>query len=347
LPQQFKNTIGLVSDTVLISVILPFFRPGKLLATAIESILNQTYPNLELLLINNNADVQSAEIANDFSHKDSRIRILYEKEQGIAFALNKGLSKIRGEIIARMDADDVSFPQRLEKQLIYLKNHPETDVVSCRTIFHSTIEQSRGYELFVKWQNNIIASLEHELNRFVESPLAHPTVMFRKYLIEKYGMYDTGDVPEDYELWLRWMDKGVRFFKIPELLVQWNDHPKRLSRIDNHYSEDAFLRVKCFYLAQWAKCSVAKNKKIVLCGSSKFCRTKALLLEANGLSTYGYTDVKINRNNNIRFIPLDKLNSPDKWFLINLISKRGVGPSIRKHFSNLGFAEGRDFILAG
>jgi glycosyltransferase involved in cell wall biosynthesis len=183
LPQQFKNTIGLVSDTVLISVILPFFRPGKLLATAIESILNQTYPNLELLLINNNADVQSAEIANDFSLKDSRIRILYEKEQGIAFALNKGLSKIRGEIIARMDADDVSFPQRLEKQLIYLKNHPETEVEILghtdskgEKAYNQKLSEQRATQIY-KYMNKLgISKTRMSFNAFGESRPLVPNV---------------------------------------------------------------------------------------------------------------------------------------------------------------------------
>jgi glycosyltransferase involved in cell wall biosynthesis len=347
LPQQFKKHYSLASDTALISVILPFYKPGKSLDTAIESILRQSYHHFELLLINNNADIQSAEIAASYARKDRRVCILFEKKQGIAFALNTGIADANGDLIARMDADDYSFPERLEKQYLFLKNNPETGVVSCRSVFQSSIENSRGYKLYVNWQNNIISSEEHDLNRFVESPIAHPTVMFRKSLVEKYGVYDTGVVPEDYELWLRWMDKGVKFFKIPEYLLQWNDHPARLSRTGEHYSKEAFHHIRCKYLAKWALCSIDQNKKIIVCGSSSHIRKKAQLLEANGLSIYGYTDVKINRKANFRFIPIDELKKPDEWFLVNLISKRGTGPSIRKHFSGLGFAEGRDFILAG
>jgi glycosyltransferase involved in cell wall biosynthesis len=331
----------------LVSVILPFYHAEETLAVAIDSIINQSLTRWELLIINNNANEKSVSIAEQFALKDTRIRMIHEAKQGIAFALNTGIKASHAELIARMDADDVSHPDRLKSQTEFLNHYPDIDVVSCQTVFRSTVENNLGYQLYVEWQNSIVTPEEHALNRFVESPLAHPTVMFRKSLIEKYGMYDTGNVPEDYELWLRWMDKGVRFFKIPEPLLQWNDHHQRLSRVDEHYKKEAFFKVKCFYLAKWAARNVDKNKKIVVCGSSNTCRKRAQLLEANGLNIYGFTDVKISRNKNIRFIPIDELSQPGNWFLINMITKRGVGPSIRKYFTALGFHEGKDFILAG
>jgi glycosyltransferase involved in cell wall biosynthesis len=329
-----------------ISVILPFYQNGSELDSAINSIAKQSFTDWELLLVNNNANAGASEIARKWSSADPRIKLLHEPVQGIAFALNTGLLQARADLIARMDADDISHPSRFEKQIRFLDANPEVDVVSTQTSFHSFLEMNEGYDVFTQWQNSIIAAEEHYISRFIESPLAHPTVMFRKKLIEEYGYYSTANVPEDYELWLRWFDKDVRFYKIPEPLLQWNDHQERLSRTHDNYSKEAFYTVKCAYLAAWMQRSLAENKKVVVCGSSKIVRKRADLLYELGVDVFGYTDVKRVRNRSINFIPLHQLTNPAGWFIINFISKRGVSESVRAHFMHLGFIEGKDFILA-
>jgi glycosyltransferase involved in cell wall biosynthesis len=329
-----------------ISVILPFYKAGQELDLAIQSISRQTFTDWELLLVNNNASAGAIAIAEKWTGADPRIRLLHEPVQGIAFALNTGLHQAGANLIARMDADDISHSIRFEKQISFLDANPEVDVVSTQTTFHSNLELSEGYDIFTQWQNNNITPEEHYISRFIESPLAHPTVMFRKKLIEKFGRYSTANVPEDYELWLRWFDKSVRFYKIPEPLLQWNDHPQRLSRTHDNYSKEAFYTIKCTYLAAWMKRSIPPKKKVVICGSSKIVRKRADLLRELGVDVFGYTDVKRVRNRSINFVPLHKLNEPENWLIVNFISKRGVRESVRTHFMNLGFVEGQDFILA-
>ena len=81
------------------------------------------------------------------------------------------------------------------------------------------------------WQNQILSPKQHWVNRFKESPVAHPTVMFRRELIDEHGLYSVKPIPEDYELWLRWMENGIRFAKIAEKLFVWTDSSNRLSRV--------------------------------------------------------------------------------------------------------------------
>jgi hypothetical protein len=123
-----------------------------------------------------------------------------------------------------MDADDISYPDRLQLQFEFFEKNPAIDVVASQTAFVSDIPGSEGFSIFVDWQNSIIRPEDHALYRFIESPLAHPTVMFRRKLIKKFGLYSTRAVPDDYEMWLRWMDHGVPFYKIPQPLLAWNDH---------------------------------------------------------------------------------------------------------------------------
>ncbi len=329
-----------------ISVILPFYNSGNELDKAIQSIVFQTFTDWALILVSNNGSDTGLKIAQRWLSTDNRIRLIEEPQQGIAFALNAGLRMANTEYIARMDADDISHPERLSAQIAFLDKYKEIDVVSTQTTFDSAITGSTGYALFVEWQNSIVTPGEHAIQRFIESPLAHPSVMFRKSLIRKYGMYDTGPVPEDYELWLRWFDNDAKFHKIPRKLLIWTDHPQRLSRNHENYSKEAFFNVKCHYLAKWINRTVSSDKKIIVCGSSRIGRKRADLLKELGVDIYGFTDVKKRPNRQVNFIPYQQITDPNKWFLINFIGRRGVGEAIRKHFTELGFEEGRDLILA-
>jgi glycosyltransferase involved in cell wall biosynthesis len=330
-----------------ISVILPFYQPGDALFRAVDSICKQTWPYWELLLIDNNADTLSREIALKAAHNDTRIRVLTEIQQGIAYALNTGLKNARYDLIARMDGDDVSYPHRLEKQKQFMLRHPDIDVVGCGTSPGQKSKTQEGMALFIEWQNGILTPEDHRLNRFIESPIAHPSVMFRKNLIRKYGGYDTGPVPEDYELWLRWMDAGIQFAKVPEILLDWMDSPDRLTRTHSHYAPTAFFDVKCRYLKKWMENNVASSRKVVICGSGKLGLERGRQLSSHGVSIYGYTDVKERNLSGQRFVPISEIQKPGDWFLINMITKRGVGEAIIHHFSGLGFAEGVDILRAG
>jgi len=330
----------------LVTILLPFFNVGGEFDQAIESISQQTFPHWQLLLISNNANPEGLEIAQKWVEKDLRKKLLHEPKQGIAHALNAGLAQSQSPFIARMDADDISLPERLSKQFGFLENNPQIDVVCSQTTFKTNIPGSEGFSIFVDWQNSIISPEDHSLYRFIESTIAHPTIMFRKELLEKFGPYSTRPVPEDYELWLRWMDQGVRFFKIPEPLLTWNDHSERLTRTHENYSREAFFQVKCEYLSKWIKRNVLSGKKIVVCGSSRIGRKRAAMLQELGVEVFGFTDVKKRPNRQVNFIRIPEITHPEPWFLINFIARRGVGKAIREHFTALGFEEGKDFILA-
>lgn len=330
-----------------ISVILPFYKDAATLDKAVESIVVQTFKDWELILVSNNACVDSLNIAEKWVQKDNRIKLVFEKQQGIAHALNHGLQLAEAPFIARMDADDLSFLMRFEVQLQFLKSHPEIDVVSCQTAFASDTERSEGFELFVEWQNRIISVEEHFEMRFVESPLAHPSVMFRKELIEKYGYYSIGELPEDYELWLRWMNEGVTFYKIPEKLFLWCDSQNRLSRSHPNYSKEAFLKVRCQYLALWLKQnSIDKERQIIIWGASARSRNKAAYLKAHGIEVFAYTDIK-KRHIAEPFIAFDALRYEPPFFFIPFVAKRGAREEIAAYLNKLGYKVMVDYIMAG
>src|SRR5207247_9233486 len=126
----------------------------------------------------------------------------------------------------------------------------------------------------VDWSNTLLSHQEISLARFVESPVVHPSVMFRRELIDRLGGYAEGQFPEDYELWLRWLEAGVRFEKLPEALLRWRDRDARLSRSDPRYDSEAFYRMKAIYLARWLAANNRHHPKIVVCGAGRLTRRR-------------------------------------------------------------------------
>jgi glycosyltransferase involved in cell wall biosynthesis len=328
-----------------VSVLLPFHNAGAVLHAAISSIDQQTFTDRELLLIDNASSDESPVIAQRWADRDPRIKVLHEPRIGIAHALNTGLAHAQGRFIARMDADDVSHPERLAKQVAYLDAHPAIGVLGTRTAFASSMQESRGMQAFVQWQNGLISQHDHYVKRFVDVPIAHPTVLFRRELVEQHGGYDTGPLPEDHELWLRWMDAGVRFAKLPEELLTWNDHAQRLSRTHPSYSVDALFTTKAKWLARWMKRTL-NGRPVIIAGTSALCRNRVAMLEAEGIVVGAFTDVRPREVPGYAFIPHDHIPPAGKAFVVSFISQRGTGERIAAFLTSRSLAEGVDFILA-
>lgn len=329
----------------MVSILLPYRNAASTLDAAINSITAQTFTDWELVLIDNGSEDDGPRIARDRSIHDPRIRLLSEPQVGIAHALNTGITEARGRYIARMDADDTCHPERLARQVTFLDVNPEIGIVGTRTTFASTVERSTGMATFVAWQNTILTPQQHFVKRFVDAPVAHPTVMFRREVLNEHGTYDTGPLPEDHELWLRWMDAGVLFAKLPEELVVWNDHAHRLSRTHANYSVDAFFSTKVKWLARWLQCTL-HGRPVIIAGTSTLCRDRAELLAREGINIHAFTDVQPRTIPGYSFIPHDALPPAGEAFVVSFISQRGTGDRIAAYFASLGMVEGEDFILA-
>ena len=329
----------------LVSVLLPFRNSAHTLDAAISSIVKQSFDDRELVLIDNASTDESPSIVRRWAGNEPRIRVLHEPRIGIAHALNTGLAHAEGGYIARMDADDISHPERLAKQVAFLDVHPGIGVLGTRTTFASIMPEHRGMRAFVDWQNAILSPNDHYVKRFVDAPLAHPTVMFRRELVEQFGGYDTGPLPEDHELWLRWMDAGVRVAKLPAELLTWNDHAHRLSRTHPNYSVDAFFSTKVKWLAKWLKRRL-NGRPLIVAGTSVLCQVRAALLEATGIAVHAYTDVKGRGVPGRTFIPHDQLPPAGEAFIVSFISQRGSGDRVAEYLASRGLVEGVDFMLA-
>ena len=324
-----------------LSVVLPVFNGERTILRAITSIQNQTFSNWELIVINDGSNDSTVELLKNCH--DPRIRIFSIPHSGIAKALNFGIKMTKATVIARMDADDECLPERLKTQYSYLTSNPEVGLVSCQ-VKHMGVSDQEGYKHYVDWTNSLIGKKEIYLARFQDAPLAHPSVMFRKSIFSKFGGYNETGIPEDFELWLRWLQSGVRMVKLPEILLKWYDYPSRLSRVHNHYAAQHFFKVKAHYFCQWYQ-NKSSRRLIWVFGSGRSVNQRVKPLTDLGFRIEKFIDVKFHEDPKFihyKDIPIANTTAP---LILSYVSDRKGKSAIKMFLVEKGYIEGRDFLM--
>lgn len=310
---------------------------------ATKSILSQTLSEIELIIIDDHSTDNSIKIIDKIN--DPRVRLISNSSAGIASALNNGLNEAKGKYIARMDADDISYDTRLQKQMSFMEQNPQVGVVSCLVEHHMINEGNQdGYAYHINWLNSFITHEEHYTNRFIDAPVAHPTVFFRKNLINKFGDYTLAPTPEDFELWLRWMESGVKFAKIPEVLFRWTDYPERASRTNSNYNTNNFFIQKAKYFARWINMKPL-GKEIWIWGYGKEVFRKSDHLLNHGIDITGYIDIKERLNTSRNVIKHLSIRANDNRFILVYIGDRKGKEKIREYLSSQDKTIGEDYLF--
>jgi glycosyltransferase involved in cell wall biosynthesis len=199
-----------------ISIVMPFYNAAPFLAEAVHSILDQTFKDFECIIINDGSTDESDKIIQTFS--DQRIKyLLNEENMGLVFSLNKGLEASTGLLIARMDGDDISLPDRLLKQFEYLRMHPHADLVATQVQLINEKGHHTGF-----WKDDREHTSPEQIREFLafNNCIAHPTILAKADIIKKLGYRASQGQAEDYDLWLRWISAGNTIHKINEVLVK-------------------------------------------------------------------------------------------------------------------------------
>lgn len=329
-----------------VQVLMPVRDAAATVERAARSILAQTLRELTLVAVDDGSTDATAVVLERLAREDARVRVFRRPREGLVPALNYGLAHCPGPFVARMDGDDWSAPERLRRQVDLLGTG--LDVVGTRV---RIVGGGAGFERYARWQNRLVdhAAICREL--FVESPLAHPTLMFRRDVLQALGGYHDPAWPEDYDLLLRAHARGARFGKTPQILVDWHDHPARASRVQERYRERAFLECKAHYLRALLFSATGSGKRrCVLWGAGKIGKRLGRGLLDRGVEIVHYVDIdpaKIGRTR--RGLPVtspDTLHPQPDTILIAAVGAAGARPLIREHARALGFREGTDFFCA-
>jgi len=200
---------------------MPVYNAGRYLRPAVESILVQTFRDFELVVVDDGSKDDSPAILREYEAKDSRIKILSRPNTGIVGALNDGLAAARGEFIARMDSDDLSTPERFEKQVTYLREHRECVLVGSQVL----LIDPEGAPLSPKWDTEYTHEKIDEGHLKGHWPLVHPTVMIRREALALVGGYRSKyQYLEDLDLFLRLAEVG-KLASLRDVLLHYRLHP--------------------------------------------------------------------------------------------------------------------------
>ncbi|MFK8017040.1 MAG: glycosyltransferase [Gammaproteobacteria bacterium] len=332
------------------SVLLPVHNAAATLEACLHSIAAQTYGDYEVIAINDHSTDNSPDILSRYAGTDSRIRVSDAPRRGLVNALNAGLERCRAPLVARMDADDLMRPERLARQVMALRNDALIDVLGSRVALLEGPTTADGFRAYVAWQNQCLEPEQIAHQRYVESPLAHPSVMFRLERIRRAGGYRDGLFPEDYELWLRLLHNGARLAKLPDVLLDWRDAPHRLSRTDPRCARESFDRLRAHWLARDPRILEARDR-LVIWGAGRPTRQRCAHLLDQGFGLRAWIDIDAKKIGNV--VRGARIHSPAALpdlrdtFVLSYVTNHGAREKIAQVLRQHGRREGEDWLAVG
>ena len=327
-----------------VSVLLPVRDATSTLGPCLESLLGQSLRDLEVIAVDDGSRDGSGSLLEERSRADPRLVVLRTPPRGIVAALNTALAAARAPLAARMDADDLAHPDRLARQVARLAGDPRVDVLGCRVeLFGEPVRD--GMRAYVEWLNGL---LDHEAivrDLFVESPLAHPSVALRTEALRGLGGWRAFDGPEDYDLWLRAFEAGLRFAKVPETLLAWRDAPGRLTRTDPRYAPERFRALK---LEALLRGPLAGARPAVVWGAGPIGKGWALALRGAGREVRAFVEVDPRKiGENIHGAPVVAAGRAADFpgaLHLAAVGQPGARERIREEAARLGLVDGRDLL---
>lgn len=334
-----------------ISVLIPCYNAAKTLEDTLRSIASQTLEDFEVVAVDDGSTDETAEILKRWEAQDARFRCLPLPHAGIIPAMNAGLQACRADLVARMDADDRMHPERLARQAAYMDAHPQVDLVSSLVSGFPANSLREGFRIYIDWLNTLTTNEEIYREIYVESPLCHPSVTYRKSVVGALGGYVENGWAEDYDLWLRMAQQGCTFAKLPQNLLEWREHPERLTRTDSRYSLENFIRAKAHYLAAGP---LAGRDLVVVWGAGMHGRRLSKHLIRTEVPVAAFVDIdpkKIGRTRYNRPI-ISPAMLPEWWAkgehpaVLAAVGARGARQLIREQLVSFGLEEGKDWWAA-
>ncbi len=327
-------------------MLLPVFDAEGTLSSCLRSLLRQTESDWECVLVDDGSRDASLALARDFARSDARIRVESRPHRGLVETLNTGLALCRGRHVARMDADDLMHRDRLAAQADALDADASLDAVGCHVRLFPRRGLAEGMRAYESWLASIDSPQRVQEEAFVECPLAHPTLVMRRQLLEKLGYRDRG-WPEDYDLVLRMLEAGHRLGVVPRRLLSWRQGDTRLSQTDPAYSIARFTACKASFLARGF---LSGRERYVLWGYGSTGRTLCRALESHGKKPSAIVELHPGRlGTEIQgapVIPAEALAFRPREPVVVSVARQGPRSQVRAELAGLGYREIRDFVCA-
>lgn len=316
-----------------VSILLPVRNADLTLPAALRSIRRQTFRDWELLAVDDRSTDGSPAALLRAAEEDRRIRVLAATGRGLVDALVQSAFEAGAPLLARMDADDVMHPRRLELQVGAMAG---VDVLATRVRISGP--SAEGMRTYVRWQNGLTSHEEIVGNLFVESPITHPSVLLRREAFERAGGYRDAGWAEDFDLWHRLRETGARFAKLPRTLLAWRDGPRSLTRTHPSYSPENFHAARLHYFLRHP----LARRPVVLWGAGPTGRAWARDLLAAGVEVDAAIDIdprKIGRriaNGRVPVVDVESGLARLRGPVLGVVGSRGARALIRARLEAYG-----------
>lgn len=236
-----------MTPTPTVSVVMPAFNAAEFLDGAVSSILGQTFRDFEFIIIDDGSTDDTASILEKYAQADGRLRVFRQSNEGVIAALNRGCRLARGRYIARMDADDISLPHRIERQLDYLEKHPQVGIVGT---WITEIERDGSVRrnwcpsplpMVLRWRH------------FFGGCVHHPSVLMKRGVLAKIDFYRPDAFPvEDLDLWLR-ASAITEFGNVPEVLFKYRVWGGSVSKQRQVKSREIHMKLMASYITEFLR----------------------------------------------------------------------------------------------
>ena len=265
----------------LVSILTPFKNVSEYIEECLISIINQTYNNWELLIVDDHSTDNSCEIVKRFAKKDRRIKLFTNNETGIISALRQAYSKSKGAFVTRMDSDDIMAENKLETMVKQLEEYGKRHVALGLVKYFSKEGISDGYAKYESWLNRLTKTGSNYSEIYKECVIASPCWMLHTSDLEACEAFNPNRYPEDYDLTFRFYEKGFKCIPSETLLHYWRDYSTRTSRTHEHYAQNYFLDIKLHY---FLKLDREKSRQLTIWGAGFKGKTIAKSLIERGIS---------------------------------------------------------------
>ncbi len=330
----------------LVTVLLPVRNAARTLGLALRSLERQWMPRWECLVLDDGSTDDSLAIAQSRSRADPRIRSVALPARGLVPTLNTGLELCQSPFVARLDADDVCHAERFACQLAALEAQPALAGLGCHVRLFPRSILSDGLRKYEQWLNAVSCARDVAIERFIESPLAHPTFFFRSSALRTLGYRDMG-WPEDWDCLLRAHELGMRLGTVPRRLVGWRDGPTRLSRVGAHCQPAQLLKCRAQFLVSGF---LRSSERFALWGYGDTGRLLMRELAQLGRRPSYIVERHPRRiGQRILGVPVvapDTLASIERLKVIASVAGSSQRSLVRASLVALGYAEGTDYICA-
>jgi len=259
---------------------MPIKNAAPYLRDCLDSILVQSHVNWELIAVNDHSTDDSEQILKEYASFDSRVIPFRNRGDGIIKALRLALSFSDGDLITRMDADDIMHPRKLEQMCNALVNHGKGHIALGQVKYFAEGGLKDGYRRYEQWLNGLTSRGENFTELYRECVIPSPCFMVYQDDLKRAGSFDTDTYPEDYDLAFRLYSAGFKCIPSNEVIHYWRDYPERTSRTDDNYADNRFLDLKMDY---FLKLHHDSDRELVVWGAGNKGKLITKRIQAEGI----------------------------------------------------------------